>query len=416
MTARKADDTRTVTPGLALTFEKYDWNGSADPHGLSRRERMAARGPYRAAVSPPIAELRFVVPSEIEAVSAEAASEIARFDGEISHKLPGLQNATGEFAPLASVLLRTESASSSQIENVTAGAKALALATIKESSGPNAVLVAANVEAMRTAIAMSDQLSVEAIKAAHRALLAPTPAAQPGQFRDEQVWIGGRANSPHTAAFVPPHHDRVREAMEDLVRFCDRSDVAPLTQAALAHAQFETIHPFVDGNGRTGRALVHAMLRRAGTTQRVTVPVSAGLLADTGAYFDALTEYRHGRAGAVVEEFSRAALAAVGNGRQLVDDLSELYVGWGQRLKVRRDAAARKVLPVLLRQPAVSVTTIRNSIEVSQPAAQNAIDQLVLAGILTSVSAKRRNRVWVASEVTAALDAFAVRAGRRGHH
>jgi len=404
-----------LTPGLALTFETRPWHRADDDYGLSRRERMAARGPYHAAITPAIANLGFALASEVEAESAEAAAEIARFDADISHVLPGLQDSRGEFAPLSSVLLRTESASSSQIEDVAAGAKALALASIDERSGPNAVLVAGNVEAMRTAIAMSDHLDVVAIRAAHQALLASTPQAEPGEFRQQQVWIGGRGNSPHTATFVPPHHERVPAAMKDLVRFCERFDLAPLTQAALAHAQFETIHPFLDGNGRTGRTLVHAMLRRARTTRRVTVPVSAGLLTDTQSYFDALTAYRQGDAARIVSRFSQAALVAVRNGRELVEDLAEIYAGWTDRLTVRRDAAAWRVLPLLLRQPAVNVATIREASGVSQPAAQNAADQLVRAEVLAPASENRRNRVWTAPEVTSALDAFAVRAGRRGY-
>jgi Fic family protein len=94
--------------------------------------------------------------------------------------------------------------------------------------------------------------------------------------------------------FNPPHHDHVPVLIDDLVAFARRTDIPLLTQAAVAHAQFETIHPFPDGNGRTGRALIHSMLRGHGLTHNVTVPVSAGLLTDTSAYFDALTAYREG--------------------------------------------------------------------------------------------------------------------------
>ena len=112
------------------------------------------------------------------------------------------------------------------------------------------------------------------------------------EYREARKWI--RGNSPHTAEFVPPHPSRVLPAMDDLVAFMRRDDILALTQAAIAHAQFETIHPFADGNGRSGRAIVSALLRAKGITRNVTVPVSAGLLTDTGAYFDALGEYREG--------------------------------------------------------------------------------------------------------------------------
>jgi Fic family protein len=206
-------------------------------------------------------------------------------------------------APLASVLLRTESASSSQIEHVTAGAKALALATIDERSGPNARMVAANVAAMQRAIDLSDDLGIASLLDAHEALMDGHQYAEPGRFRSAEAWIGSAAATPHTATFVPPRAERVPDAVRDLIEFCERTDIGVLVQVAVAHAQFETIHPFADGNGRTGRALVHALLRRAGTTRRMTVPVSSGLLADTRRYFDALGSYREGDPTAIVQCF-----------------------------------------------------------------------------------------------------------------
>src|SRR5690606_15292452 len=147
------------------------------------------------------------------------------------------------------------------------------------------------------------------------------------QFRDQQVWIGGTDYSPHRADFVPPVASRINRSIQDLCAFSERTDLPLLAQAAIAHAQFETIHPFNDGNGRGGRALVHVMLRNGGATTRTTVPVSAGLLSDTGAYHDALTAYRNGDPNPIIEEFSRAAFAALRNGQQLVTDLRTLHDG-----------------------------------------------------------------------------------------
>ena len=118
---------------------------------------------------------------------------------------------------------------------------------------------------------------------------------------------------------------------------------------------FETIQPFSDGNGRTGRALVHAMLRAQGLTRNVTVPISAGLLVDTGRYFDALTTYRDGHLDEIVNRFAEAAFAAIGNGRQLVTDLRALRAEWQERVQARRDAAAWRVADLLLRHPVINV-------------------------------------------------------------
>ncbi|WP_206050879.1 Fic family protein [Nocardioides speluncae] len=398
---------------LAVTYEEHRWAAAEaeSDFAMSRRARLKARGPYLAAVLPEIAHRAFRLPAEVEAEAADALMEIARFDAELSATDLGRD---GEFAPLAAILLRTESASSSQIEKVTAGAKALAMATIHENAGPNAQLVAANVAAMQRAVDMADDLSEDTILAAHGALMEGQEYAQPGRFRDRQVWIGGSAPTPHTASFVPPHADRIKPAMADLLAFLDRTDIPVLPHVAIGHAQFETIHPFADGNGRSGRALVHVMLKRAGATRRLTVPVSAGLLVDTEAYFDALTAYRRGEVAPIVERFTAAAFAAVSNGRMLNRDIADLYAEWEHLIVARRDAAVWKVLPHLVCQPAITVKFVQDATGVSNPAAQNAIDQLVAAQIVTPATASRRNRVWLADGVISALDEFASRAGRRG--
>jgi Fic family protein len=399
--------------GFAVTYEERPWNsdGGDDFSAMSRRARLMARGPYMAAVLRKIAERDIPLPADVEAEATDALMEITRFDAELSST--GLGH-DAEFAPLAAILLRTESASSSQIENVTAGAKALALATIHEQAGPNASMVAANVAAMQRAIEMADDLNMDTILSAHAALMGGHEYAQPGEFRQKQVWIGGSAPTPHTASFVPPHADRVESAMMDMLAFCDRTDVPVLPHVAITHAQFETIHPFADGNGRTGRALVHVLLKRAGATRRLTVPVSAGLLVDTESYFEALTAYREGDAVPIVERFSEAAFAAVNNGRILNRDISDLYAEWEHYVTARRDAAVWRVLPHLVRQPAITVRFVQEATGVSNPAAQNAIDQLVDAGVVSPASSNRRNRVWLADGVITALDEFAARAGRRG--
>lgn len=402
----------------AVSWESLPWTSGTSEAGdvvASRRQRLAARGPYRAAVPATIADLQLELPNDTAAAAEDALVEIIRFDAELSRALPpaGVGATDGELAPLAAVLLRTESASSSQIENVTAGAKALALASLHERAGDDARLVAANVDALQRAIDLSDDLGPASILAAHHALLGGHDYAQPGRWRDGQVWIGGAAPSPHTATFVPPHADRVPDAMADLFGYARRTDVPVLPHVAIAHAQFETIHPFADGNGRLGRALVHAMLRRAGATRGVTVPVSAGLLTDTGTYFDALMSFRDGDPAPIVDRFTEAAFAAVRNGRALASELTRIHATWTDRLTARRGAAAWSALPLLIRQPAVTVAYLGEQVGVSQPAALRAVNQLVDAGILKPATANRRNRVWVAQGVVQALDEFAARARRQ---
>ena len=380
---------------------------------MSRAAAARKGTSYPGAVPPSIAAMRLTFDDAVTAAAEDARAEATRFDAELSGTFEGSEG----FAPLASVLLRTESAASSQIENITVGSRALALAEIGLAKyGSNAELVVANVAAMQRAVAEAGRVTPAAILAIHSALMHDQPSADPGAFRNEPVWIGGSGACPHGAQFIPPHHERIQAGIQDLCAFIGRTDVPLIAHIAVAHAQFETIHPFVDGNGRTGRALVHAMLRHSRATTRATVPISAGLLTDTDAYFAALTAYRAGDPDPIVERFSEATFAAIGNGRVLADELKGIVERWRLELTVRRDSVAWRILPILLAQPAVTSRLVQERTGVSQPAADRALRQLGEAGILTSKNEHGRDRkrdvVWRSDEVITALDEFAARARR----
>jgi len=369
----------------------------------SRTLRRRHADPYRAAVPPQIAKLDVQLPTAAIAAADEASTEIARFDAEMG----------AEIAPFAAILLRSESASSSKIENLTSGAKAIALAELGGDDRQNASEIVANVHAMQAAIDLADRLDEAAVLAMHAALMQRNHPDEAGRWRTEQVWIGGGDFGPHGAAFVPPHNERVPEAMTDLMSFVRRDDLPVLAHAALAHAQFETIHPFADGNGRTGRALVHSMLRARGLTRNVTVPVSAGVLTDTDAYFAALTAYRRGDATRIVRLIADASFTAIANGRQLVADLRRVRQRWNDVIKSRQDASAWALADLLLRQPVIDADVVQRVLGVTSANAHRAIRQLAEAGVTSEFSGRRRDRMWQAREVLVALDEFAARAGRR---
>ena len=401
------------TDALALRWEARRWRPQSPVAAMSRAAAVRKGTTYQAAVPPRIATMRLTFDDAVAAAAEDARAEVTRFDAELSAMFGG----EGEFAPLASVLLRTESSSSSQIENITAGARALALAEIGLAKhGSNAELVAANVEAMQRALAGADRMTPASILAIHAALMHGQASADPGVFRSEPVWIGGSGAYPHGAQFVPPHHERIGDGIEDLSVFIGRTDLPLIAHAAIAHAQFETIHPFVDGNGRTGRALVHAMLRHGRATTRTTVPISAGLLTDTSTYFTALTAYRAGDPNQIVARFSEATFAAIGNSRVLAATLKGIDERWHAVLTARRDSVAWRILPILLAQPAVTSRLVQERTGVSQPAADRALRQLSEAGIVTSRNEhggdRRRDVVWRSDEVITALDEFAERARR----
>jgi Fic family protein len=383
--------------------EEHPWAPNIPPDMLSNSARRAHAGPYRAALVPRIASVSLALPSDVAALAAEASTEIARFDTEFGAGL----------APFSSILLRSESASSSLIENLSSGAKAIAVAELGDTSKRNATEIVGNVAAMRAAIELADRLDAEAVLAMHRALLQKTEPEIAGKWREQQVWIGGSSVGPHQAEYVAPHHSHVPELIDDLIAFIARNDLPPLVLAAVAHAQFETIHPFPDGNGRTGRALIHSILRARGLTRSVTVPVSAGLLTDTAAYFATLAAYRRGDPLAIIREVCGATERALVNGRQLVGDLQRARARWAELVLARRDSAAWRLADLLLRQPVVDTATVVRELHITPNNTPRAIAALVQAGVLTEFTGFKRNRLWQPTEVLTSLDAFAARAGRR---
>jgi Fic family protein len=390
------------SPWPSIGHEELPWHSVQDEYG-SRTQKRLASGPYVASVPAFISDLDIPLDGALHALTEEAASDLARFDAEMGHIA----------APFASILLRSESASSSEIENLTSGARQIALAEFGERASKNAQLIVGNVRAMHAALALSESIDGHAILEMHRALLEQSSPDIVGHWRDQQVWIGGGSLGPHTAQFVPPHHDRVPALMSDLMVFANRVDLPVLAQTAIAHAQFETIHPFPDGNGRVGRSLIQAMLRGARLTRNVAVPVSAGLLHDTGQYFDALSAYRAGDVAPIIGCVADASFAAVHNGRILVGDLETVQVDWRRRIRARQDSAAHRLVGILLRQPVIGAAAASAQLGISTVNAQVAIDRLVDANVLTQITDGRRNRLWLAKDVVRALDEFAARAKRR---
>ncbi len=388
-----------------IGYESHDWvlrEGVSVPH----RQRFRYAGEYRSAVSASIKDVDVLGCLSSDAVLAaeEATREIVRFDAELG----------AEIAPFASVLLRSESAASSRIENLTASARAIAMAELGDPRKRNAAIIVGNTRAMQAAIALADDLNEQAILDMHEALLGASQPEIVGHWRQQQVWIGGGDYGPHDAQFVPPHHAKVPEAVGDLLQFCRRNDVSPLAQAALAHAQFETIHPFPDGNGRTGRALIHSLLRAKQVTRNVTVPVSAGLLLDVDGYFSALSSYRAGDPDVIVELLARASFLAINNGRQLVADLRASREDWLTRITKRRGSAPWQLADLLSAQPIVDSALVQRSLGISASNALLAIEHLQSIGVLTKIAGDSRDRKWAANDVLLALDNFASRSGRRG--
>ena len=387
-------------PWPSIGYMEVPWDLAPDA-SQSRRQQLRSRGPYKAAIVPPIAKHTPHLSSRISALAEEATIEMVRFDRDLG----------ADAAPFAALLLRSESAASSQIENLTSGTRKIVLAQIGDRSSPNATLIASNVAAMRAALALADEISVENILAMHNALMEGSRPDIAGRLRNEPVWIGG--SSPHTASFVPPQYEVIPEAMSDLVAFMQRIDIPVLTQVAVAHAQFETIHPFPDGNGRTGRALVSALLRNKGITEKVTIPVSSGLLANTRSYFEALSAYQQGNPQEITEIFGESTFAATDNGRQLAEAIQKAQADIRAALPYRLTYGLTSTVELLVREPAVTAEMLIEITGQSSSAAYRNISALEAAGVLKPSSHIKGRKVWISPAVITALDEFALRAGKR---
>lgn len=384
----------------SIRFEEVPWDVAPDA-SQSRRQRLLARGPYQAAVVSPIKDASPAISTRVLALAEEATIDMVRFDRDLGESA----------APFAALLLRSESVASSEIENLTAGAKRIALAQLGDRSSTNASLIASNVSAMRAAIALSDELSLPNILAMHRALLQASHPQIAGMLRNAPVWIGG--NSPHTTTFVPPRHESLEAALEDLVGFMRRDDLPILTQVAIAHAHFETIHPFPDGNGRTGRALVGALLRNKGVTRRVTIPVSSGLLANTTSYFESLGAYQHGDPEPITEMFAESTFAATDNGRLLAAGITKVQSDIHAALPHKPSDSMAATISYLVREPALSAESLIEMTGQSSSSAYRNITTLEALGALKASSHIKGRKIWIAPAVIEALDEFALRAGKR---
>jgi Fic family protein len=312
--------------------------------------------------------------------------------------------------PLGRLLLRTESVASSKIENIHAGVEDYALALHGSRANESArSMVAATValEAMIDDVGLRGVIDGAMLSRAQRALMQDDPSEHryAGRLRDVQNWIGGSDHSPRGALFVPPPPDRVDDLMADLMAFVNRDDMPALAQAALGHAQFESIHPFTDGNGRIGRALVNAVLRRRGATAHVVVPLASSLVAHRDRYFDSLTAYRRGDPAPIIAGFARATRIAATESRTTSVRLGEIADEMRSAVgRVRSGGATDALLRALPLDPVVTIDDAIDITGASRSVVYETIERLAEAGVLRPLMARKRNQVWGAVAVLDELE------------
>lgn len=370
---------------------------------LTPRQRVLLPSTYEAAVVPEIADAALTLSTRLAAAEADAVAAVSRFDSDAASAL----------LPFTPLLLRSESSASSRIEQLTVSARRLMEAELFGAGRGNAALVVANTRAMTAAASIRPPLSLDSLLSMHRALLESSAPDDAGALRREPVWIGGSELSPAGALFVPPRHERVPEALEDLFAFTRRTDLPPLTRAAIAHAHFETIHPFVDGNGRTGRALIHVLLSWAGLTPHAPLPLSAVLLADVDSYFRSLDAYRCGEPLVIVELFIEAAARAAALGRSAGRRIGRTVETMLERSPGRAGTPDRAIIELLARRPVLDAGSAATAVGVSEAAARRSLERLEAAGLLRGYLIGPHRRAWRSPEILDLMDDVASALGRR---
>lgn len=306
---------------------------------------------------------------------------------------------------LNQLLLRSESVSSSKIENMEAALTDYGRALLGVGANASAVSMASATRAMAQMISDADSIRAirpEALLKAHYELFRRDPDEQhrAGKFREVQNWIGGSDYAPNNVLYVPPPPETVPGYLEDLFAFANRTDMPALVQAAIAHAQFESIHPFIDGNGRIGRALIHAILRHRRITRHLTAPIAAGLVAHRDRYFEALNDCAAGHARTIIAMLASATNVAASEAWTTAENLVALRARWHEQVGGTKPGTPRhRLLDLLTEEPIINTALVAERLDLGESEAREVIDGLADASVLKRLNRTRRVPVWVAQDV-----------------
>ncbi|MDA0787874.1 MAG: Fic family protein [Proteobacteria bacterium] len=257
------------------------------------------------------------------------------------------------------------------------------------------------IDAVNTAIAelQTLPLSNRLLKQTHAILMRGVRGEhkQPGEFRASQNWIGG--SNLNDASFIPPHHDGVRALMGDLEKFWHNEEVVVphLIRVAISHYQFETIHPFLDGNGRIGRLLIPLYLVSHGLLAKPSLYLSDFFERNRASYYDALIRVRVSNDLIHWVRFFLSGVAQTATkGRDVFRQILALRTEAEQATMDlgKRAATARRSLNVLYRKPILDASDLEKALEISTPTANRLINTLIEKGILVEVTGQQRGRVY----------------------
>lgn len=380
-----------------------------DPGGVDRRTVQG--GDYR-----------WYLPDRLADSMTVLDEQTAHLLGEVTAAAEQLGDsfATSPLPALYATLLRSESIASSRIEGVREDPARVLLAGLEDesvTSTPNAILINRNIDAVRNAVeslAATSPWQVEDIDRLQASLLPPAIHG----LRRVPVWISG--SSPLRAKYVAPMPEHVPELMQDLVSYLETTSDPVLMKAALSHAQLETIHPWVDGNGRAGRALIQAVLARSGLIRGGILPISVVLGQRDSGYIKALTAFRYdprrGENGndarlSFVRFFLEAARDAVTVAQDLLDQVHRVADSWSEKTQgVRSHSAQHRILELLADRPVLTVSYTRDHTEYtdasgarrqySRAALGKAFTELERRGIVSRTTTRDKGQiVYTAREI-----------------
>ena len=380
-------------------FEERRWI-SDDWYGAS--------GVFQAYIPDSLHAKEITLRQDVAAKVAEATAKAAEIDR-------GAVTLT-DTEPLARLLMRTEALSSSKIEGMTVPAKKILEVEALDELGVSHRLdsteaaVLANISAMRMSIERLGQgevISIDALRSLNKDLLNGSPMADAGGVvRTTQNWIGGSDYSPVHAAYVPPPPEYVPGLLDDLLAFCNDPGLPPVAKAAIAHAQFESIHPFADGNGRTGRALVQMVLRCGGVATHTVPPVSLAIATDKATYIEILSSYRSEDCTTASEAmqnliayFADKVIISCELAMTFERRALEIEQKWRELAHPRANSAADRLLSVLPGNPVVSIASAARLTGRSLEAARLAVASLVDKGVLTQNARNRKSNLYTAADI-----------------
>ncbi len=310
---------------------------------------------------------------------------------------------TGKFGgSLEGVLLRTEAVSSSKIEGIRSGARNLARAAAGAESDATTEEVANNLTAVLNAVKNPPRFSLDWICDIHSQIMPNESFA--GKPRTDHIFVG--RGDIATADYVAPPADMVPGLLEDLLGFLQRDDIDPITKIAVGHSQFECIHPFADGNGRTGRVISLSLLTHSGFPP---VPMSAGMLAETERYYKSFRDYAQGDPALSVRMHASAITAAAVTLTEIWMRQTDIASNWNDKLHTgrigRHQAAA---LRWIADNPAFTVAGLAEAIGSTHRTAERIVQNLKSQEIATQSPAKmsrdsdktgRSKQIWEIPEI-----------------